>query len=52
MPAANEDKSFKILGIIFVCALLLFGVLAGLKLLKKNGQGLKKARSKPKHAKR
>jgi len=38
MPAANEDKSFKILGIIFVCALLLFGALAGLKLLKKNGE--------------
>jgi len=37
MPAANEDKSFKILGILFVCALVLFGVLAGLKLMKKNG---------------
>ena len=36
MPA-NEDKSFKALGVIFVCALLLFGALAGLKLIKKNG---------------
>jgi len=38
MPTANEDKSFKILWIIFICALLLFGILAGLKVLKKNAQ--------------
>lgn len=37
MPA-SEDKSFKALGVIFVCALLLFCALAGWKLLKKNGQ--------------
>ena len=36
MSAANEDKSFKMLAIIFVCALLLCGGLAGWKLLKKN----------------
>jgi hypothetical protein len=35
MPAAKQDNSFKIIGIIFICAVLIFGLLAGLKLLKK-----------------
>ena len=42
MPA-NEDKSFKALGVIFVCALLLFGALAGLKLMKQNGREVETA---------
>jgi hypothetical protein len=38
MPVATEDKSFKALGVIFACALVLFAVLIGIKLLKTNGQ--------------